>query len=230
MKKLMVLMLLLIALLTISQATLASTTLFLGKTFAGNGTSNDYGSPTYQSNSANISDSVIDFTDITEIKKIKIDVDYEFGDFNYNSSAPTTLGLWDSQVGFPAIVNDKGLVYVTVGTLNYTEYSQANPKHEVNGYMLGLDLICTPTDKFQFEIDLQHSCLGSTSKLSYGNPGTNTLDSTPDLTALKVKLQYTLTDNFGLAVHYRLLDYKVKNPADTAVNMDTTSLGLIYRF
>ena len=209
----------------VTHSAYAVTTLYVGRTFAGYGTTNDYNTPSI-SLSGKITNSVLDFTNISEIKKIKIDVDYESGDFEYTKNMPS-LELWDVQVGFPVITNDKGLVYVTLGAVDYNEYHDTNPKHSAIGNMLGINIVATPTDRFQFEADCQRSLLGGSSKL-YSDAGE--LDNYPDITAVKLKVQYVLTDNFGLAIHYRYLQYQIKNSQVTAVDLNTTSFGFIYRF
>ena len=186
----MILLVVLITLFTVANMTYAVTTIFMGKNIGGNGTNYDNGSV-----SGDIDTTVIHFTDITEIKKIKVDIDYEFGNYEYQT--PQSLGLWEIEVGFPLKVNEKGLVYFTVGAINYGEYNNPVSKHEANGATLGFNVICTPTERFQFELNLQHS-LGGSSKL-------NSVNSSLDLTLLKTNLQYIFTDTLGLAIHYTLM-------------------------
>ena len=162
MKKVIVLLLVLLTLFMIANTTYAVTTLFLGSTVDGKGTTNDYDNNI--SYPGDITDLTMNFTNISEIKKIKTDFDYERGEFMYNNGSPS-LGLWDVQVGYPVISRDKGLVYATVGGLFYDEYSELNPKNEADSCMLGLNIIGTPIDRFQFELDVQHSIGNGTSKL-----------------------------------------------------------------
>jgi hypothetical protein len=84
--------------------TYAVTTLFIGSSVDGKGETNDY--VNNQSFSGEINDLTMNFTNISEIKKIKTDIDYERGNFEYNNEKPT-MGLWDVQVGFPLIIRDK---------------------------------------------------------------------------------------------------------------------------
>lgn len=225
MRKVIVLLLVLITLFMIVNTTYAVTTLFIGSAIDGEGTTNDY--VTDNSESGDINDMTMNFTNISEIKKIKTDIDYELGDFKYNDGPPS-LGLWNVQVGYPLIKNDKGLIYVTLGEVYYTEYSNLNPKNKASSNMLGLNIIGTPIDRFQFEIDIQHSIFCGSSKL-YTTLGDIRRPS-PEITAYKVKLQYTFTDNFGFAIHYRVLDIKVEELQVTAVDLKTTTAGFIYRF
>jgi hypothetical protein len=225
MKKIIRLLLVLTILFMMATTTYAVTTLFLGSTVDGKGTTNDYDND--NSYSGDISSLAMNFTNISEIKKIKTDIDYERGDFMYNNGSPS-MGLWDVQVGYPLISRDKGLVYATIGGLFYNEYSDLNPKNEADSGMLGLNIIGTPIDRFQFELDIQRSIGNSTSKL-YNTSG-NTTHSSSEITACKVKLQYILTDNLGFAIHYRFLDIKVQELGVTAVELDSTTAGFIYRF
>jgi hypothetical protein len=225
MRKLMVLLLVLITLLIMVNPTYAVTTVFLGSAFDGNGKTSDYVNATSQSGA--ITDLTMNFTNISEIKKIKTDIDYERGDFDYNDRQPS-LGLWDVQVGYPLISRDKGLVYVTVGGVYYSEYGETNPKNEAGGSMVGLNIIGTPAERFQFELDVQHSLWDSSSKLHMTTGDTKR--SSSDITTCKVKIQYAFTDNFGFAIHYRVLDVKIKALEVTAINMNTTTAGFIYRF
>jgi hypothetical protein len=215
MKKTIILVLVLISLFTVAKASYAVTTIFMGETVEGRGENYDAGSVT-----GDMDTTVIHFTDITDIKKVKIDIDYEFG--NYKYLVPQSMGSWDIQIGFPVKVNEKGLVYFTVGAINYAEYSNPASEHEANGALLGLNVICTPTEKFQFELNLQHS-VGGSSKL-------NSVDSSLDMILLRTNIQYVFTDTLGLAIHYTYMDYNANNPSTDAVDLSSTSIGLIYKF
>jgi hypothetical protein len=231
MKKILVCVILVIALFAVTIPSYAITTLYLGDCVGGNGSSNDYHDMnTFQNNPGDINSRVIEFTNISENKKIKIDVDYETGDFKY-ILGPPSFGMLDLKVGFPCIIKDKGLVYFTVGLLNYNEFSQNYPKHELNGNMLGFDIIATPSDRFQLEVNLQRSILGGSAKLYYDplNPNT-TKDSSSELTVFKLKLQYIFTDNLGLAIQYRVMECNVTDFMADAVDVNSTALGFVYRF
>ncbi len=227
MKKAIVLMSVLVMILAVTSTTFAVTTLYIGGSCDGDGTTRDY-TTTGQKYSGDIKDTVFEFTNISEIKKIKVDVDYEVGDFKYVNGSPT-IGIWDVQVGYPVIIHDKGLVYVTLGEVFYNEYSDAYPKHDIDSNMIGLDIVATPIDRFQFEIGLQRSIWKGSSKLYSGV--NNTIEySCPELTVGRLKFQYIFTDNFGFSVQYRVLDFKVKQLEVEGTKINTTVAGLIYRF
>jgi hypothetical protein len=227
MKKAIVLMLVSVFLFLVASSTYGVTTLFIGKTFESRGTSTDYqsGSTDY---SGDISNTVFNFTNISEIKKIKFDINYEVGDFEYRPQTPS-LELWNAQVGYPLVSHDKGLVYLTLGTVNYAEYSDVYPKHKANSPMLGLNIIGTPIENFQFEIDVQHSIFHGDSTLNY-NGGSSLDYSSPKITAFKVKVQYNFSDTLGFAIHYQSLDVRIDQLQVEAVDLNTTAAGFIYRF
>jgi hypothetical protein len=227
MKRTIVLLVVFVMILMVTSPSFAVTTLYVGGSLDGSGTTRD--TENNQPYSGDIvKDTVIDFTNISEMKKIKVDVDYEWGDFKY-ISGPPTFGLGDVQVGYPVINHDKGLVYVTLGEVYYNEYSNSFPKHKAASNMVGLDIVATPIERFQFEIALQHSIWDGSSKLYVSN--TETTDySCPELTVGKLKLQYIISDNFGFSVQYRVFDYKVKQLEEGATNLTTTVAGFIYRF
>ena len=227
MKKIVALLLLFSSLLVFSATTPATSTLFLGKTFFGQGTSNDYFNN--QSYSGNISAYEIDFS---YIKKIKLDFDYQNGELAYDGGPPS-FELWDIQMGYPFFNTDKGMVCSTLGLLSYSENSELAfvSRHQVSCPMFGLDIILTPIDSIQFEVDLKHSFLGGSSVLYYADETSNgTLSSFPELTAVKIRFIYILFDNLGLVVNYRSLIYNTEDYLNKVVGTDTTALGLIYRF
>lgn len=226
MKKAMILVLLFMMILMATSTTFAVTTLYIGGSVDGNGTTKDY--QTNQKYSGDIKGMVVDFTNISEIKKIKVDIDYEFGDFRFNSGTPT-FGIWNTQVGFPVVNHDKGLVYLTLGEVFYNEYSDTYPKHEVASNMIGLDIVATPLERLQFEVGLQHSIFDGTSEL-YSSSTNTTKYSSPELTVGKLKVQYIFTDNLGFSIQYRIMDFKVKQLEVEGTRINTTVAGFIYRF
>jgi hypothetical protein len=228
MKKAIVLMLVSVFLFLAAGSTYGVTTLFIGKTFEGKGTSTDYSQSPIEDKSGDITNTEFNFTNISEIKKIKFDISYETGDFKYLSDTPT-MELWNAQVGYPLVSHDKGLVYLTFGTANYNEYSDVYPKHEARSPMVGFNIIGTPTENFQFEIDVQHSIFHGSSTLYYSSGPT--LDySSPEMTAFKVKVQYNFSDILGFAIHYQSLNIRIDQLQVDAVDLNTASAGFIYRF
>ncbi|MGE5581000.1 MAG: hypothetical protein ACM3X9_00515 [Bacillota bacterium] len=232
MKKTLASLLLLISFLLVSQKpTFAVTTVYFGKMVNGVGVGYDYSSAANPKLTGDLDTFVVNFTNISELKKVKVDIDYEFGKYTY-LQGPPSMELWDLQVGFPVVNREKGLVYLTLGAHNYAENTPFNPKHETNGALVGVNIACIPSDRFQIEADIQHS-LGNlaTAKLYYSDvTGTLSKTSTLDLTILTMKAQIILTDNLGLAVRYRWFDENISDPRVDAVDLYSTTMGFIYRF
>jgi hypothetical protein len=229
--KLSLLLLTVILLLTWQQPTYALDTVFFGKSINGNGTGLDYMSTNPDNKySGSLDTYLVDFVNISEIKKIKIEGTYETGNYNYLPQNPTIVNT-NLQVGIPIVIRDKGLVYITAGYQTYDEYANANPQHESYGPVLGLDVICTPAEPFQVEFNLQHS-IGGYCNLYYDNSsGGKSVDhSDLDLTILVIKAQYILSQNLGVALYYHLADYNSPKLGLDVVDLSSTTLGLVYRF
>lgn len=215
MKRTVGLILSLIMLFAVSKDTNAATTILLGRNI------DSYGKIEYDGakDSGHIDDNLIS---LTYVGKVKLVISNQFGDF-WGNTGKEHIEFLDIQAGYP-VVNDKsGILYLTLTGVKYSGYlNNYTPylnKHEADGGLIGFEMIGFPTDKIQFELGLHRSICGSYRINDY--------NLELEMTLLKLKIQYLLTDNLGLVIYTQLRDFD--NTSITSEEIDSTIIGFIYR-
>lgn len=154
-------------------------------------------------------------------------ITYQFGEF-YDGYFKKELDFFDIQVGYPIANDQSGLLYLTITAINYSGFkgSGAIPdiwRHEADGGLLGFEVVGFLADKLQFEFSFRRSVVGSFRL--------NDDQSSLNLSLLKLKIQYLLTDYLGLVLLYQLKDFNADAIAfNLSEEFQTTHWGLIYRF
>lgn len=224
MKKIVVLMLLMLTSFTISKTAYATTTFALDTTVGINGST--YNSSAFSNEVGEVGNEAYAIN-FTYIKKIKIDIDYQFGKYQDNYTS-LNMELRNIQVGFPIVNSPKQLIYITIGGMRYSEDTNMSilPKHDADGVMRGVDLVVIPTDKFQVELNLQKSLRG---RCSTNDIFSGTNNYVTDLTIYKIKLRYILADNLGLTFNYRSMENNIRDSTGDDVVQAICSMGFVYR-
>lgn len=206
---------LLMILLTVSKETLGAATVMLGQTidskeeFAYDGI--------YDSGS--IENNIISFT---YVSKVKFTVTSQFGEF-YGEDEKNHQKSLDVLVGYPLFSDNKGLLYFTLTGFQYSGYQDSFLEtHEADGGLIGFEVVGIPNDKTQFEL----GCHGA----SGGSYRINSENLTLKMRLLKFKIQYLLTDDFGLVIYYESRDFINKDrPLKRFETISNTFLGFVYR-
>lgn len=183
---------LLVLLLIISKDTYATATVMLGR--------NIYGKEEFAydgiNNSGNIENNIISFT---YVKKIKFTITNQFGEF-YNDDQKNHMESLDILVGYPLYNYSKGLLYFTLTGFKYSGYENYYlDTHEVDGGLVGFEVVGIPSDKTQFEFGL-HGAIGGSYRINSDNLALRMM-------FIKFKLQYLLTDDLGLVIYCELKDF-----------------------
>lgn len=227
MKKIVVLGLLVIMAFIISKTAYATTTFSMDRT-------NGDICTTYNSSvfSTKTNSDVFAFN-FAYIKKFKIDIDYQTGKYS-NKTNSLDFNCFNMQIGLPIVNKPKQILYITLGGMSYFEDTNLMvlPEHEADGGMLGIDLVVILSNKFQIELNIQHSLRGKAVLRYYDiDFGTEIpLYYETDLSIYKVKLRYLLTDNFGLTLNYRSMENNSINNSDFDNFLKFCTLGFVYRF
>ncbi|MGE5604330.1 MAG: hypothetical protein ACM3YE_01405, partial [Bacteroidota bacterium] len=198
--------------------TWAATTVLLGKNIDSNGKIDFNGGE----DSGNIDETLIS---LTYTGKVRFVITNQFGEF-YGNSGKEHLEFLDIQAGYPVVNNKSGIFYLTLTGIKYSGYLNYSvpyfSKHEADGGLVGFEVISFPTDKAQFELGL-HRAVGGSYRIDFYN-------STLEMTLLKLKIQYHLTDNLGLVILTQFRDFQSKSDTlNVSEEINTTMLGFIYR-
>ncbi|MGE5558502.1 MAG: hypothetical protein ACM3WV_07800 [Bacillota bacterium] len=181
----------------------------------------------------------------TFVKYFKCCVNYEFGLMYPEPSGgnPMSFANADIEFGVPVINAKNGLIYAVAGGFFYkqrTNYIPAdsnlriNLKYNINGGMLGFDLVDIVTDRICLEAVMLHSYLGGSFEFeTYG-----VADMPLSITMQRFTTRIILGDNLSLTVNYRLLRFNVRDLNDIyegafydiSTKLSATSMGLAYKF
>lgn len=218
MKRTIGLVLILIMFLAVPKVTRATTTILLGQAAGAHGNIDYNGID----DSGKIESNLIS---LSYVKKVRLVFANQFGEF-YGNNGKKHLEFFEVQAGYPIVSDKSGILYFTLTGIKYSGYlndfSPVMTTHEADGSLIGFEMIGFPTDKVQFEFGW-HRAIG-------GSYRVNSSNSTLDLTLLKLKVQYLLTNNLGLVVYYHLKDFNVNDPTlNLSEKINTTVIGLIYR-
>lgn len=218
MKRTVGLVLSFIMLFAFSKAAHATTTILLGRN------TNSHGEIKF--NGASDSGSMDDYLiSLSYVKKIKLVITDQFGDF-YGNSGKEHVNFLDIQVGYPLVSEKEGILYFTLTGFKYTGYLNYSApyitKHEADGGLAGLEIVGFSDDKIQIEFGWQRA-IGGSYRISHYN-------SSLDLTLIQLKLKYLLTDNLGLVFYSQLKDFDSKSASlNLSEKINTTVVGIIYR-
>ena len=202
----------------ISEDTWAATTVLLGKSV------NSYGRIDYNGgkDAGNIHDSMVG---LTYAKKVKLAITNQFGDFSSNFGKEHFEFL-DVQAGYPIVNDQSGILYLTLTAIKYSGFLNHTvpyiSKHEADGGLLGFEMIGFPNDRVQFEFGF-HYAVGGSYRIDFYH-------SNLEMTLLKLKIQFRLTDNLGLVVFSQLRDFDSQSDTlNVSEKNNTTTLGVVYR-
>ncbi len=226
MKRLLSILLAIITLFTLATTSYAATTLFLGKSIDGK--------ERLEYNDTLTADTDGTLIDLSYTKLLKISLEYEPGEYEIDKTR-CSREIWLLQAGYPLIIKDDDFLYFTVGNFNYSLYKSdflGKIKYETNLATLGFDLAATITDKFSFDLAIQHSISGGEYHLYKVSIMDSYNKNLPvDLTVCKLQLRYILTDNLGIVMNCRFLRFEA-NDSSIPIRQDVrnTYMGLVYRF
>lgn len=162
---------------------------------------------------------------LTYVNKVKIVITNQFGEF-YGNNGKEHMEFFDIQAGYPVVSDKSGILYLTLtgidysGCLNY--FTPYLSEHEADGGLIGFEMVGFPTSKTQFEFGW-HRAIGGSYRINNNN-------SKLDLTLLKLKVQYLLTDNLGLVIWCQIKEFDNKDyTMSFSEEINTAVIGLIYR-
>jgi hypothetical protein len=218
MKKAAILLLLFVALFTVPQTAQATTTFYWGGFIGGRETFDD--SISAQHFTGSLSAGIIGFT---YIKRLKICIEHESGESVDNNNETRFTGLTDYKIGYPVVNGKKELLYITAGFL---EYSRSNFSRATGG-MLGVNIISVLNETVLLEMDFQYSALHSEYRI-YSTLPFEPPPLSMEMTSVKLKIQFILTDHLALIMSYHGIYSNVDNQ-NVIENIYLPSIGLSYR-
>lgn len=202
-------------LFTVAIRSNAATTLTIGQTFGSKETIHD--NHFFYFDSQSLSNF---YFNLIYIKKIEVSLEFQSGDTDFYYSSHR-MEFSNSKLGYPVWDHQNFLAFVTAGYMRYVrEYIS-----DSQGFMTGIDVIYVAGENLYLGLDIQYSLLGASYKRQY--PAY--IELPMDLMSVKLKVQYTFTDNIGLvaSVHWLRFD---ANGGYIAEDVLMPSLGVIYRF
>lgn len=158
----------------------------------------------------------------TYVRKIKFTITNHFGECHGDNGKKHMESL-DVLVGYPLYSDKKGLLYFTLTGIKYSGYENyLLTTLEADGGLVGFEVVGVPNDKTQFEFGW-HGAIGGSYRINSDNLSLKMM-------LLKFKIQYLLTDDFGIVIYCESKDFNNKDVNFRRFEtINSTVLGFVYR-